>query len=220
MVYQDVGIGLARDRGIPTGLPSLHARCMAACRVKTGERVTHVGAGTGYFTAILAELVGERGQVAAFEIDDELAKRARENLVQWPWARVEASSGIALAASSADVVYVSAGVEDLPLAWLGALAPRGRLLFPLVPRDEEGAIVLVRSIGSEAAFAAEVVCRARFVPCAGTENEEVRRRLSDALWRRDVAAIRSLRIATEQVDESVWVLGRGWWLSTRPAPNG
>jgi protein-L-isoaspartate(D-aspartate) O-methyltransferase len=220
MVYQDVGIGLARDRGIPTGLPSLHARCIAACRVKAGERVTHVGAGTGYFTAILAELIGERGNVAAFEIDAELAARARENLLRWPWVRVEPSPWVAPAPSSRDLVYVSAGVEELPLEWLRALAPEGRLLFPLVPRGEEGAVLLVRRTDSETRFSAEFVCGARFVPCVGTENEELGKRLSEAFRRGDVRSLRSLRIGTEHADESAWVSGRGWWLSTRAASAG
>src|SRR5262245_30598186 len=73
LVYQDIGIGLVPERGIPTGLPSLHARCIAASAPKKGDRVVHIGAGSGYYTAILAELVGDEGHVNAFEIDMELA---------------------------------------------------------------------------------------------------------------------------------------------------
>ena len=65
ILYPDVAMGLARDRGIPTGLPSLHARRIAACAVSAGERVSHIGSGSGYCTAVLAELVGEAGQVVA-----------------------------------------------------------------------------------------------------------------------------------------------------------
>jgi protein-L-isoaspartate(D-aspartate) O-methyltransferase len=53
-VYQDIGIGIAT--GIPSGLPSLHARLLDAIGLAHGRRVMQVGAGTGYFTAILAEL--------------------------------------------------------------------------------------------------------------------------------------------------------------------
>lgn len=215
IAYQDVGMGIAR--GVPTGLPSLHARCIAACGPRTGERVLHVGAGTGYFTAILAELVGERGPVMAFELDPELAQRAQKNLAAWPWVRVEASSGVTFEKATADLVYVSAGVEELPLAWLRALAPGGRLLFPLVPAGEEGAMVLVRSIDSPSVFSAKLVCRARFVPCIGTENEATGRRLSEAFRQRDVDSIRSLRLTSEVPDDSAWFVGQGSWLSTRLA---
>jgi protein-L-isoaspartate(D-aspartate) O-methyltransferase len=215
IAYQDVGLGLTR--GVPTGLPSLHARCIAACGVRPGERVIHVGAGTGYYTAILAELVGERGPVIAFELDRGLVQRAQKNLSQWPWVRLEASSGVTFEKATADVIYVSAGVEELPLGWLQALGPRGRLLFPLVPAGEEGVMVLVRSIGSPTIFSAKVVCRARFVPCVGTEDELVRSRLSDALRAGGVDSIRSLRIAPEVPDESAWFAGGAWWFSTRLA---
>src|SRR5271154_6064738 len=53
LLYQDLALGLAPDRGIPTGLPSLRARSLDACAPKLGESVVHVGAGAGYFTAIL-----------------------------------------------------------------------------------------------------------------------------------------------------------------------
>ena len=215
IAYQDVGFGLTS--GVPTGLPSLHARSIAACAVRPGERVIHVGAGTGYYTAILAELVGERGPVIAFELDRGLAQRAQKNLSRWPWVRLEASSGVTFEKATADVIYVSAGVEDLPLRWLQALAPRGRLLFPLVPAGEEGVMVLVRSIGSPAIFSAKVVCRARFVPCVGTEDERLRTRLSDALRCDGADSIRSLRIAPEVPDESAWFEGGAWWFSTRLA---
>src|SRR5262245_16772212 len=56
IVYQDMGIGLTG--AIPTGLPSLHASFLDALGVAPGLCVMQVGAGTGYFTAILAELVG------------------------------------------------------------------------------------------------------------------------------------------------------------------
>jgi len=75
LVYQDVGMGLSGS--ITTGLPSLHARNLDACRPRPGERVVQVGAGSGYFTAILAELVGDAGRVVAYEVEADLATRAQ-----------------------------------------------------------------------------------------------------------------------------------------------
>jgi SAM-dependent methyltransferase len=100
-------MGLAPERGITTGLPSLHARSMAACELKPGESVIQVGAGSGYFSAILAELVGESGSVVAFEIDNSLAKAAERNLKRWKQVRIEATSGVSGISGSADVVCVT-----------------------------------------------------------------------------------------------------------------
>jgi protein-L-isoaspartate(D-aspartate) O-methyltransferase len=68
-----------------------------------------VGAGTGYYSAILAELVGPEGRVLAFEIDAELAERAADNLEPWPQAEVVAGDGALLDPGPADVIVVNAG---------------------------------------------------------------------------------------------------------------
>jgi protein-L-isoaspartate(D-aspartate) O-methyltransferase len=47
------------------------------------DRVFHLGCGVGYFTAIMAEVVGADGSVIASEVDPALAAAAPENLVGW-----------------------------------------------------------------------------------------------------------------------------------------
>jgi protein-L-isoaspartate(D-aspartate) O-methyltransferase len=220
LVYQDIAMGLAPERGIPTGLPSLHARCMEACALKPGERVVHIGAGSGYYTAILAELVGETGQVIAFEIDEPLAARARENLRPWPWVRVAPVSGVDAMPAAADLIYVSAAVQQPPLSWLDALGAGGRLAFPLTPGNEEGAVLLVRHVGSSRVFSAEFICRARFVPCIGAQDSEVITRLGEAFRSGNHDSVRSLRLHPEPPDDSAWFSGRGFWLSTLAPPEG
>jgi protein-L-isoaspartate(D-aspartate) O-methyltransferase len=220
VLYQDVGMGLAPERGITTGLPSLHARCMAACELKPGENVIQVGAGSGYFSAVLAELVGETGSVVAFEIDNSLAKAAERNLKHWRQVRVEGTSGVSGISGNADVVYVNAGVQQLPRAWLEALALGGRLLVPITPgAAEEGGIFLVRRLASNTVMQAEFVCRARFVPCLGAEDETTSARLKEAFAGGGHDAVRSLRLHPEAPDKTAWFRGRDWWLSTRPAPG-
>ena len=71
-LYQDVLVALDAAKGINNGEPSLHAAWMGAVAPEAGEAVTHVGAGTGYYTAILQMLVLPSGTVTAFEIDDQL----------------------------------------------------------------------------------------------------------------------------------------------------
>src|ERR1700738_1748604 len=68
--------------------PSLHAALIAAPAPQPGEHVLHIGVGVGYYTAILAELVGATGRVTAIEYDAELAARATANFAQTPHARV------------------------------------------------------------------------------------------------------------------------------------
>jgi protein-L-isoaspartate(D-aspartate) O-methyltransferase len=207
VVYQDIGLGLTES--IPTGLPSLHAALLDAVAVQPGDRVLQIGAGTGYFTAILAELVGPSGRVYAFEIDPTLAARAQRNLAGWPWVSVEARSGAQGNVPSADVTYVNAGIQQLPRQWIDALPVGGRMVFPLVAADG-GAVFLVRRT-AETAFPARFVCRARFVPCIGTQEEGAKSRLAQLLRDDGCLAVRSLRL--DELDETVWFSGEGWWLS-------
>ena len=57
-LYQDTLVALDADRGINIGEPTLHARCLDALALREGETVLHVGAGAGYYTALLAHLSG------------------------------------------------------------------------------------------------------------------------------------------------------------------
>jgi protein-L-isoaspartate(D-aspartate) O-methyltransferase len=214
LLYQDMVVGLAPERGITTGLPSLHARCLHACAPQAGESVVHIGAGTGYYTAILAELVGPTGSVTAFEIDPALAARASARLQEWPSVVVHHSSGIELPAEAADLIYVCAGVQRLPRAWLDGLRPGGRLGFPLTPGDGEGGFLLVRQL-RRGIFSARFLCPARFFPCTGAQEPTRVASLAQAFHAGGLAAVRSLKRSPEPPDESCWYAGDGWWLSTR-----
>ena len=83
-IYQDVIVALDPERQINNGEPQLHARCLSALRIRGGETAIHVGSGTGYYTAILAHLVGPAGTVHAYEIEPDLARKAETNLAPWP----------------------------------------------------------------------------------------------------------------------------------------
>src|SRR6202023_3253543 len=96
-LYTDDVIGILPERNLNNGQPSLHAALIAAAAPQPGEHVVHVGAGVGYYTAILAELVGATGRVTAIEFDAELAARATANLAQTPHVCVVHGDGTRIA---------------------------------------------------------------------------------------------------------------------------
>ena len=212
LLYQDVLVGLARDRGINNGQPTLHARCLAACAPQPGDCVIHIGAGTGYYTAILAALVGSAGRVLAYEIEPDLAQRAAVNLAHLGNVNVLAASAAEGALPAADVVYVNAGATHPLPSWLDALRPGGRLVFPLTPEHGFGGMLLVTRRGP-ARYAASIIARVAFVACSGARDETASLSLATAFERRPIEAVRSLR-RDEQPDDSAWYVGAGWWLST------
>ena len=86
-IYHDVLVTIDKTRNLNNGLPSLWARNFDHIDWRRQKRVMQVGAGTGYYAAVLAEIVGPTGRVIAVECDDELAAKAADNLR--PWAQVE-----------------------------------------------------------------------------------------------------------------------------------
>jgi protein-L-isoaspartate(D-aspartate) O-methyltransferase len=73
-LYVNQVVGLLAERNLNNGEPSLHAMMIASAAPKEGEHAVHIGIGGGYYTAILAELVGETGRVTAIELDAGLAE--------------------------------------------------------------------------------------------------------------------------------------------------
>jgi len=133
-LYHDVLVAIDEQRRLNNGQPSLWARLYDQLELTRGLHIVHIGAGSGYYSAILAEIVGPGGHVVAIEIDPELATRARLNLAAaWPHATVIVGNGFAFRPDRpADVIVVNAGVNNISMAWLDALAAEnGRVFVPL-----------------------------------------------------------------------------------------
>jgi len=212
-LYQDTLVAIDAGRGINIGEPSLHARCLDALALREGDAVLQVGAGVGYYTAILAHLVGPKGQVHAFEIEPDLAEGARANLRHLPWVEVQARSGIGDYLPKVDAVYVNAGITQPSWAWLDALRPGGRLIFPLQPAGAFGGMLLVKRPMHGLAWPARFITQAGFISCVGPQDAKAGRRLATAFGNRDWQRVQSFRL-DEPVDESCWFAGDAWWLST------
>ena len=86
-LYRNVLVALHASRSLNNGHPGSLAGWLDALDLQPGERVVHLGCGTGYYTAIMAEMVGPHGGVLAVELDAALADPARKNLR--PWSQVE-----------------------------------------------------------------------------------------------------------------------------------
>jgi len=129
-IYQDVVVVIDQVRQINNGQPSVHARWLDAVSPQPGESVLHIGCGVGYYTSILAELVGPSGLVVAYEIEPDLVTRAQTCLKAWPQVRAELGDG-SQPGGRYDVIYVNAGATHARKEWLSSLTERGRILLPL-----------------------------------------------------------------------------------------
>lgn len=130
-VYHDTVYALDGSRALYNGQPSLIATWLEALGITEGSRVIHIGCATGYFTALIAHVVGPGGMVHAIEIDPGFVERARANLAEWPWVGVHLGNGTTNLPRDVDAVLVHAGSTHVLDAWLDALDEHGRLLVPL-----------------------------------------------------------------------------------------
>ena len=130
-LYQDVGVGIIPERGLNNGQPHFLAFLIHLGKLQDGEHAVHIGTGVGYYTAIIAELAGNKGTVTAVEFVPELAARAKNNLGAYPNVRVTHGDGFMMMLEPADVIYVNAGASKPSEVWLDALQDGGRLILPL-----------------------------------------------------------------------------------------
>ena len=104
--------------------------------LRLGQRVLDVGSGSGWSTALLAELVGPDGSVLGLERVPELVVFGAENVAGAgvPWARVRTADATVLGAPEEppfDRVLVSAMADRLPADLVAQLAPGGVLVCPV-----------------------------------------------------------------------------------------
>ena len=213
-LYEDVLVAIDAERGINNGQPSLHAQSIAALELKEGETVVQIGAGAGYYTAILAELVGPEGRVTAYEIEPDIAARAAANLARYPQVEVRARSGVE-GLPQADAIYVNAAASHPLRAWLDALKVGGRLVFPLQAAGSSGAMLMVTRPQRGDAWPARFLLDVVFIACEGAQDPKMARKLNEAFRRGGSERVRSLRLG-DAPSRTDWVRGDGWALSTEP----
>ena len=106
-VYHNVVISLDRAKDINNGQPGSLGRWIDALALKPGERAYHLGCGAGYYTALMAEVVGPNGSVLGLELQPELAARAKENLAGYANVTVEAGDGATFDPDVCDAMLVN-----------------------------------------------------------------------------------------------------------------
>ena len=129
-VYHNLSIAIDPERQLYNGAPGVVATWLDALALAPGARVLHVGCGTGYYSAIIAEVVGPGGSVMAVDVDEDLADRARAALREWPTVSVICGDGSRHGAPL-DAIVVHAGITHPLASWLDALAPGGGIVMPL-----------------------------------------------------------------------------------------
>jgi protein-L-isoaspartate(D-aspartate) O-methyltransferase len=149
--------GTGLDMPLPIGFgqtnsqPSTVYQMLEWLDVVKGQTVLDVGSGSGWTTALLADLVGPKGRVVAVEKIPELVRFGRQNVERLGFANAAfhiAKHGLVGWAANApyDRILVSASADALPAELVEQLRPGGRMVIPVqntifvIDKDESGAI--------------------------------------------------------------------------------
>jgi protein-L-isoaspartate(D-aspartate) O-methyltransferase len=221
LLYTNQLFAIAPERQINNGEPALHAYLLRHAAPRAGEHVVHVGAGVGYYSAIMAELVGSSGAVTAIEYEADIAERARANLRIYPHARVIAGDGSSAAFDAADVIYVNAGATRPADIWLDRLKDGGRLVLPLTTRDgfsadaaamrRRGGVFLIERAGTT--YNAHWISPVAIYPCAGMRDDASERALADAFANDGFMRVTRLYRDDDTPAERCWMKAPGWSLA-------
>jgi protein-L-isoaspartate(D-aspartate) O-methyltransferase len=221
-LYTDDLVGILPERRINNGQPSLHAHLIHRALPANGERVVHIGTGTGYYTAILAHLVGPAGHVTGIEYESELAVLAKANLASYANIEIVEGDGALVSFSEADVIYVNAGCTRPAESWLDRLADGGRLILPMTSDQGFGAVSRERMASAGAVFriqrrgddyCATWISPVAIFPCAGSRDEASERALAEAFAKGRWQQVTRLYRDNEVPEDRCWLRGSGWCLA-------
>ena len=164
--YEDSALPIGNGQTISQ--PSVHARSLQELRLTGRERVLEVGTGSGYQTALLAQLAE---QVFSIERVPALLDRAREILAQLEVRNVSLLLGDGTLGwrdyAPYEGIVVGAASPDVPQPYTEQLAEGGRLVIPIGSRDEQTLCVFTRH---EGVLERRDVGPVRFVPLLGAHG--------------------------------------------------
>ena len=222
-LYTNDLVGIVPERHLNNGQPSLHAHLIHRASPAEGEHVVHIGTGSGYYTAILAHLVGPSGRLTGIEYDGELAARARANLATTPNVEIIEGDGALIGFDRADVIYVNAGCTHPVESWLDRLADGGRLILPMTSDQgfasaspaqmaRAGAVFRIERRGGD--YFARWISAVAIFPCAGSRDEVSERALAEAFARGGWQQVTRLYRDQAIPEERCWLRGSRWCLAT------
>lgn len=165
--YADHPIPIAEKQ--TTSQPYMIAAMIQAAEIKPEDRVLEIGAGSGYQTALLAELAS---QVFAVERYVSLAETAQKTLERLGYRNAKIVTGdgsVGLMESAPfDAIIVSAAAPRVPQALLDQLAVGGRLLIPIGAADQQFLQLVQRTADGTTSVGTLEGCR--FVPLIGEQG--------------------------------------------------
>lgn len=210
-VLHAVGVAIDATRNLNNANPVKVCVQLERAQIAKGDTIFHVGAGFGYYSALMAALTGPTGKVIAAEIDATLRESAVANLTDWPNVSV-IGDAFDCELPPCDVIFSSAGAGFPPLPWIDALKPGGRMILPITESHNHGGMFRFRKITADGPLEVSVHSFTRHYPCLGSRDEQALEALSEA-FKRPLAGVSSLRRDPHPAGPDCWLHGDGFCLS-------
>ena len=148
---------LSIGHGQTNSQPTTVRRMLEWLNVKDGAHILDVGAGSGWTSALLSQLVGPDGRVDAIEKVPELVLFGRQNCVSVGIHNVvfhEAADKLGLPEKAPyDNILVSAASDEIPEELIDQLANGGTMVVPvgydiaIVTKADDGTVGIMRHPG-------------------------------------------------------------------------
>ena len=165
------------DQPLPIGYaqtisqPSLVAYMTDILAPEERSRVLEIGTGSGYQTAILAEIAAE---VFTIERVPELAATAQTRLADLGYRNIHFRTGDGALGwpemTPFDAIMVTAAAPALPPAWIQQLANGGRLLAPVGSVADDNQVLVLVEKDFEGKVRHEKLQAVRFVPLVSDDR--------------------------------------------------
>jgi protein-L-isoaspartate(D-aspartate) O-methyltransferase len=163
--YEDRPLSIAEGQTVSQ--PYIVAVTLGSLEIQPGDRVLEIGTGSGYQTALIAELAAQVFSIERYQV---LADQARCRLSDLGYTNVtvivgDGSQGFPQNAPY-DVIVAAAAAPQIPQPLLDQLAETGRMVIPVGPSSGQE-LQLIRKHGTE--FRITTLDGCRFVPMIGKD---------------------------------------------------
>ena len=156
LAYEDAPLPIGGGQTISA--PHMVAIMCDALRLKPGEKVLEIGAGSGYNAAVMSRIVGETGKIYSVERIESVAKNAVSNLREDGRTNVKVVVGDGTLGlpdyAPYDAIAVACASPEVPETFLDQIREGGRILIPigrmpseLVLAIKKGGKILKNSLG-------------------------------------------------------------------------